>query len=61
MLEDIRNHSAVPTAQENEWMEARPLATLARVAVLGLVAAVIMAAIPAMDAPAPVVAVAAPK
>ena len=38
MLEDIRDHSAVPRAQEIEWMAARPLRAVVRVIALMLVA-----------------------
>jgi hypothetical protein len=53
MLEDIRNHSATPTQTENEWMNANPFAALARVAILGIVAAAIVLAYPAADPPPP--------
>jgi hypothetical protein len=61
VLEDIRNHSAIPSAQENEWMEARPFGALVRVAFLCLIAAVIVAVLPAVETPSPVVAVAAAR
>jgi hypothetical protein len=51
MLEDIRNHSADPTPTEGEWMKARPFHALARVVLLGLVAAAIGFALPASDVP----------
>ena len=60
MLEDIRDHSATPTPIEREWMNAAPFATLARVAILGVVAAAIGFALPAADTPAPSQVAAAP-
>jgi hypothetical protein len=38
MLEDIRNHDAIPTDEERAWMRADPLAALVRVVALAALA-----------------------
>jgi hypothetical protein len=38
MMEDIRNHDAMPTAEEREWMQVDGVGTVLRACVLAAVA-----------------------
>jgi hypothetical protein len=41
MLDEIRNHDSLPTAEEERWMTQRPMASIARMVILGAVAVII--------------------
>jgi hypothetical protein len=41
MLDEIRNHDSLPTAEEARWMAQQPLVPIARMVVLGAVAVII--------------------
>jgi hypothetical protein len=58
-MDDIRNHSTAPTAEEREWMEARLVRTMVYVGIQTVVAVVIGISVSQVLEPAPQSTVAA--